>query len=264
MVARQDWERVFEQVSQALEERRKTLKAELDGVWDGDPGRSSDVLNRMLAVSGRVQLLGEVRDRFVAVARASRALETQVRDIQDRLDAVLEELEGYRKARAAMSDEELHRIASLFAEELGKESVNIDFASFAPDEVEVLARVLDRSRSRMEAGAETVPVDLGEKGIEARPAPREQPAFAPPIPAPEPVRPAREVSIATEISAAGLEEELEEETGILLADEVVDLESSPAVPVASTPPVQPHAETKQSQAAPAEDDEDVVFVDDGS
>ncbi|MBI2943666.1 MAG: hypothetical protein HYY25_05650 [Candidatus Wallbacteria bacterium] len=247
MASTHDWESVFGQVEHALEQRRAALKSELDGVWAADAARANDVLVRMLAASERLQLLSGLRERFLAAARASRVLETEVDEVHGRLERVLSGLSDFRAARDLLQEEELRKLAALFAEELGKESVVIDFGRFSSEDIESLKRVLDRSKSRLATGGASVPLDLGERGFEGRPSPADDVILSS-----EPVIPLREIPIDQAVASAGLAEELEEETGILLADEVVDMEPTPAAT--------PAPEAKK----PAEDDDEVVFVDDGS
>ncbi|MBI4872684.1 MAG: hypothetical protein HY814_14085 [Candidatus Riflebacteria bacterium] len=261
MLARHDLEALFRNLETSLTERRRAQKDELDHSWEANVARSSEVLSRLLELNTRLQLVAQVRDRFLELARARQTVAAAMADVCSKLDLILGQLELLERSRQTFTPDEKAQVASLLADELGCEVPDFDSSLVAPDDVAALARILDRSRAGLEAAAASaVPEDRGDGRIElASPEPRagESEDFVtdaapsgPASPPPRPVRPAAELEIA------GLEEELEEETGILLADEVVDMEgpSRPAPKPAQAKPAQPSHQ--------ASEDDDLRFVDD--
>ncbi len=253
-----DFDRLVQEAESSLVERRKALKAELDQAWEMDVARSSEILNRMLGLTARLQLLAETRDRFQALSRARRSVAEGLTKARGLLEAVLADCVSLGTERESVTGADLDRVRELLSEELGRDLSAVELPAAPADEVEALLRMLDRCGNRLEATAGARPVDLGERGIELRPAEPEEVELVEPTGSGGVEELARApVRSSAELEIAGLEQELEGEDGILLADEVVDTESPKPAPRPS-PPVEPARPAPEEPAAASE--EEVVFV----
>jgi hypothetical protein len=246
-----DFDRLVQEAESSLVERRRTLKAELDQAWEMDVGRSSEILNRMLGLTAKLQLLSQTRERFQALTRARQSVAEGLARVRELLEKIQSDCASLRTESGAVASGDLTRIRELLSEELGREFSTLELPAAPAEEVESLLRMLDRCAAGLEAPAGATPLDFGDRGIEIRTLESEELE----VPVPEPgagvaEEPAgRPAHTAAELEIAGLERELEGEDGILLADEVVDTEPPKPAPQPSSP---------EPSAKP---EEDVVFVD---